>query len=105
MEFFSQDKEFADLKSLLEAKKSYEKATNSVLTIASSKPLIGESDLKTKLHYERIIYHCKAGRERPSVSNGIRASSTYKKNCPVQVWVTSAHFVLIDVINIAQNFL
>ncbi len=85
MQFFALNKEFEDLKSVLEAKKNYERATNSVLTIATSKLLMGDSTLKTKLHYEKITYNCKAGPERLSVSNGLRTSSTYKKNCPVKV--------------------
>lgn len=81
MEFFSLNKKFDDFESLLAG----EGATNSILVIESSKPLIGDGDLKTKLVYERLLYGCKAGAERSSSSNGLRASSTYKKGCPVKV--------------------
>lgn len=85
MEYFSLNKEFDDFESLLAAKKSYERATNTILVTGSSKILIGDGELKRKLIYEKTIYYCKAGAERPSSSHGIRASSTYKKGCPVKV--------------------
>lgn len=77
--------EFNDFQSVLTAKKAYEDATNTILVVGSSKKIIGESELSKALIYERICYECKAGCERPSASNGIRASATYKKGCPVKV--------------------
>lgn len=85
MEFFSLNKKFNDFQSVLAAKKSYEHATNTILVVVSSKKLIGDCELNRKLIYEKLWYECKAGTERKSRSNGIRASSTYKKGCEVKV--------------------
>lgn len=60
MEYFSVGKEFNDFKSLTEAKKLYEKSSNSILCVADSKKLKGNSDLIDSLIYERIILKCKA---------------------------------------------
>lgn len=85
MEHFTLNQEFTDFESVLKAKKIYEEASNTVLTISSSKPIVGDGELKTKFVYERLLYGCKAGTERPTSSKGLRASSTYKKGCPVKV--------------------
>lgn len=76
---------FDDFDSLLNAKKAYERDTNTILVVASSKKLIGDSELSRALIYERICYECKAGAERPTKGNGIQSSATYKKGCPVKV--------------------
>lgn len=77
--------EFDDYQSLLIAKKAYERATNTILVVAGSVKLIGDSLLSRALIYYRILYECKAGAERPTKSNGIRSTATYKKGCPVKV--------------------
>lgn len=77
--------EFDDWKKVLEAKKMYEDTTKTLLTIEGSEKLKGSSELNDRLVYAKVIFQCKAGTERPSQSKGIRASSTYKKNCPVKV--------------------
>lgn len=81
--------EFNDYDSLLIAKKAYENASNTVLVVGSSKLMIGYSELNRALKYERILFECKAGSEKPTRSTGIRASATYKKGCPVKVSVLS----------------
>lgn len=84
MDGFALNNEFQDYESIINAKKAYELASNTLLTVTSSKFLIGESELKRKVKYSKIEYGCKAGVERKSRSNGIRASSTYKKGCEVK---------------------
>lgn len=85
MNSFELGKQFDDYKSLLVAKQEYEKASNTILTTETSHFLQGEGDFVTSRKYERIGYGCKAGKERPSQSKGIRKSSTYKSNCPFKV--------------------
>ncbi|KAG4068436.1 hypothetical protein HA402_004776 [Bradysia odoriphaga] len=85
MDAFTQGKKFHDYKSILEAKKAYERVLNSILTTSSSKFIIGDDELKTKLVYQVLKYKCKAGPERATTSKGLRASSTYKKDCPVVI--------------------
>lgn len=85
MDFFTLNSEFEDLKSVLEMKKLYEESSKTVLTISKSSKLKGESILNDKIVYDRIIFGCKAGAEKPTQSHGHRKSSTYKKNCPAKV--------------------
>lgn len=85
MDIFQLNKKFDDYKSLLAAKTEYEKASNTILTTETSHLLQGEGDFVISRKYERISYVCKAGKERPSQSKGIRQSSTYKSNCPFKV--------------------
>lgn len=85
MDAFDLGKEFENYKSILDAKRNYETASKSILSKSSSKFIIADGELKTKFVYQSIKYQCKAGPERPSSSKGLRASSTYKKNCPVFV--------------------
>lgn len=79
MDSFALNTKFHDYESVKKAKQAYEIATNAILVVASSKKLLGDGELNRKLIYEKILFECKAGAERPTCSNGIRASSTYKK--------------------------
>lgn len=88
MEGFAINAEFKDYESIIKAKKAYEVASNTLLTVNTSLFLLGESELNQKLKYSKIVYKCKAGDERPSKSQGLRASSTYKKGCKIEVSVS-----------------
>lgn len=85
MQYFQLNAQFDDFKSLLATKKLYESASNSLLVTGGSKKLIGDSALSRAVVYENIVYKCKAGKERPTQSIGLRKSSTLKKGCPVNV--------------------
>lgn len=87
MDSLDVNKQFNDWKDVLAAKKLYEESSKTVLNILRSGKLKGSSELKLneRLVYERVVFTCKAGPERPSKSDGHRKSATYKKNCPVQV--------------------
>lgn len=77
--------EFDDAKSVFDAKKAYEEASKSLLVIRQSNKIKGDNEIAQKFVYNSIIFECKAGSQRPTQSNGYRASSTYKMNCTVQV--------------------
>lgn len=85
MEYFEVNSEFNNYQKVLEMKKLYETASNSILVTADSKKLIGDSELARSLVYERITFKCKAGPERPTQSQGFRNASTIKKGCSVKV--------------------
>lgn len=85
MAFFALNSEFDEWKKVLEMKKLYEESTKTLLTIGKSDKLKGSSELNDKIVYAKVVFNCKAGAERPTQSDGHRKSSTYKKNCPVQV--------------------
>ena|ERR1700761_4998454 len=85
MDGFRLNTVFEDYESTINAKKAYELASNTLLVVSSSKVLYGESDLQRKLKYQSILFVRKAGNEKPTKSNGIRASATYKKGCGVKV--------------------
>lgn len=84
MDFFAVGNEFNDFASLKEKKKQYEVATHNLLTISNSHKLKGDGHFQQTFVYDRLELGCKAGKERPTVSKGIRESQTYKKNCPVK---------------------
>lgn len=88
MEFFVIGQEFDSFKSLTEKKKEYEVATNNLLVINNSHRLKGDGSFQENFLYDRLEFACKAGQERPSQSNGLRKTSTYKKNCPVKVSIS-----------------
>lgn len=82
---FVVNQEFNSFEELLQVKKAYECANNVVLVRRDTHLLKGEGELVRKLIYSRLSLQCKAGRERPSESKGVRKSSTFKKNCPMRV--------------------
>lgn len=84
---FAVNKEFDNFEHVLKAKKKYESENKVVLVIRDSHKLKGDSDIVKKCIYDRLSLHCKAGKERPTKSKGIRMSSTFKKNCPMKVIV------------------
>jgi hypothetical protein len=77
--------EFPDYKTFLETKKLYEEQSKTILVVSECRKLKGPEDFSKKFVYDRVIFVCKAGFERPSQSKGYRTSSTLKKNCPVKV--------------------
>lgn len=85
MAFFALNYEFDNWQAVQDMKKAYEENSKTVLVIIKCDKLKGVSDLSKQLIYERVTFSCKAGVERPTKSQGHRSSSTYKKNCPVQV--------------------
>ncbi len=93
MDCFKEKTKFYDFESIIQAKKAYESASNTLLSVKSSLYIPGKSKLQKKLKYQKIVYECKAGTERPSKSKGVRASSTYKKGC--KVLVSIVNFLLI----------
>lgn len=80
MNCFDVNFQFDDYKNFLELKKKFEIATNSIIVTEDSHRLKGSNDFVTSNVYDRITLACKAGRERPCKSRGIRASSTFKKH-------------------------
>lgn len=82
---FVVDQEFDSFEDLLKTKKEYEVANNIVLVRRDTHLLKGEGDIVKKIMYSRLSLQCKAGKERPSESKGMRKSSTLKKNCPMRV--------------------
>lgn len=85
MESFHLGKEFANFDEVLQAKKNYEQASNTILSICGSNLLKGNGDFVKSKKYYRLCFECKAGKERKPKSQGIRATSTYKVNCPFKV--------------------
>lgn len=85
MDSFQLNKQFDNFESLLAAKKQYESASNTILVIESSHKLKGDGDFVNSQVYDRLSYVCKAGKERPISSKGIRPSFTYKAGCPFKV--------------------
>lgn len=85
MDYFSVNTEFDSFEALNATKKAYENATNSLLVITGSQILKGYGEFKETMKYERLTLACKAGKERPTQSKGLRTSSTYKMGCPVMV--------------------
>lgn len=85
MNVFELNCTFETFESLLEAKKSYEIVSNTVLVIDKCHRLRKEDNLQKVIVYDRLTFVCKAGKERPTESKGYRNSSTLKKNCPVKV--------------------
>lgn len=105
MEFFQVNSQFNDYKSVMEMKKKYEKASNSLLYKEDCVFLPDrESEFGKRFVYQRLVLRCKAGPERPSQSKGIRNSSTYKKNCPVKVsfLTKSGHVTLLPTVGKMQ---
>ncbi len=72
MEIFEINAQFEDYNALIEAKKKYEVATNTLLVVDDSRKAKGTAEFVEKFKYERILYCCKAGLERPSESKGMR---------------------------------
>lgn len=89
MNVFDLNTEFDDWQSVLQAKKAYENASNTVLSTRGSNPMKGDNETALKFRYTRKVYHCKAGKERETKSKGYRKSATYKMNCPAVVSVCS----------------
>src|ERR1700761_1329255 len=85
MNCFNQNFQFDDCNNFLELKKKYEIANNCILVIEDSHLLKGSNDFVTSIVYDRITLGCKSGKERPCKGRGIRASSTFKKQCPFKV--------------------
>lgn len=85
MAFFTLNTEFDEWQKVLDVKKLYEETSKTILVIDNCCKLKGDSELAKKIVYERVLFKCKAGEERPTQCCGFRASSTYKKNCPVKV--------------------
>lgn len=85
MSFFAVNTEFDDWKTVIATKKAYEESSKTLLVIGQCEKLKGASPLNDQLVYSRVTLNCKAGEERQSKSNGLRKSSTYKRNCPAKV--------------------
>lgn len=85
MENLNVDKEYSSYAEFLVAKEAYQVASNSVLVVNDSMKLKGDGEFVKVMVYQRFELRCKAGKERPSSSKGLRNSSTYKKNCSVKV--------------------
>lgn len=85
MNCFNVNHEFNDYKDFLQQKRQYEVTTNNILSITRSENLKGSGDFVEAMVYQRINLGCKAGKERPCKSKGIRKSATYKKQCPFEV--------------------
>lgn len=85
MQFFAVGDCFNSFKKLMKKKKEYEIATKNLLVIGDSHRLKGDGLFQEKFVYDRLRLNCKAGKERPCQSKGIRKSSTYKKGCPATV--------------------
>lgn len=85
MQFFAVGKQFDSFKSLMKKKNKYEVATNNLLVIGDSHRLKGEGTFQQNFVYDRFTLNCKAGKERPTHSTGVRKSATYKKGCPATV--------------------
>lgn len=83
MNCFDVNYEFNDYKDFLQQKRQYEVATNNILSINRSENLKCTGDFMETMIYQRINLKCKAGKERPCKSKGIRKSSTYKKQFEV----------------------
>lgn len=79
MDFFALNTEFDTWQKVIDMKKLYEENSKTLLTVENSGKLKGTSELSDRLIYERVLFKCKAGPERPSESQGHRESSTYKK--------------------------
>lgn len=101
MELFAVDKEFNNFREVQQAKSDYERQNNVVLVIRDCHKIKGEGDIVKEIVYDRLSLQCKAGKERPTESKGIRKSATYKKNCPMKVscikFIFSPHFEDISV--------
>ncbi|KAJ6649470.1 Structural maintenance of chromosomes protein 5, partial [Pseudolycoriella hygida] len=52
-----------------------------------TQPMKGDNETAKKFRYNSVLYQCKAGSQQATQSKGLRASSTYKMNCPVVVRV------------------
>lgn len=63
----------------MEKTDGHEESSKTVLTIARSSKSKGASELNDKLVYERVIFKCKAGSERPTQSHGHRHLQHIKK--------------------------
>lgn len=70
---------------LLSAKREYEEASNTVLIFSKAENLKATDSMSSKFKYHRFNLSCKAGRERPCQSKGLRKSSTIKQNCSFEV--------------------
>lgn len=92
MNFFGLNCEFGSFDELKQRKKEYEETTFNFLTITSSHKLKGSGRFQKKMVYNDLTLSCKAGKERPSKSTGLRESTTYKKGCPVKV--SNCNFIL-----------
>lgn len=91
MEQFFIGKEFSSWDEVLDCKNMYEKANNSILTIANSHKMKADRVHANFLQYERVILICKAGPEpeRKSVSQGVRLTETTRMNCPFEIRIGS----------------
>ncbi len=69
----------------LSAKREYEEASKTVLVFSKAENLKSTDSMSQLFKYQRFILSCKAGRERPCQSKGIRKSSTIKRNCTFEV--------------------
>lgn len=93
MNVFAVGTEFTDKASVFEAKKNYEEASKTLLSISGCHKLKTSDDVSKKFVYDRVEFSCKAGIERKSQSKGLRQSSTYKMGCPVKVNKTILKFM------------
>lgn len=85
MDNFIIGKQFLSYVSLLEAKKEYEVASNTLLVKEDCRKLKGDGNFVSKFVYQYLVFECKAGKERRIESLGLRKTSTIKRNCPVKV--------------------
>lgn len=69
----------------LAAKREYEEASKSILIFSKAENLKATDSMSSIFRYQRFILSCKAGRERPCQSKGVRKSSTIKRNCSFEV--------------------
>lgn len=67
------------------AKRDYEDASKTVLIFSKAEPLKSTDSMSSKFRYQRFTLSCKAGRERPCQSKGLRKFSTIKRNCSFEV--------------------
>lgn len=89
MDTFFVNKTFDSFEDFTAAKKSYQDASCTILTISQSHKFKAENSNAQTLVYERANFMCKAGTERRSKSSGIRQSSTNRKNCPFKLNIVS----------------
>ena len=69
---FAVNVEFDNFEDVSKAKKQYESENKVILFIRDSHKLQGDSDIVKRCIYSRLCLHCKAGKERPTQSKGIR---------------------------------
>lgn len=78
--FFELNEGFSTLEEIEARKKLYEREKKVILTISKGEK--GHAKVSKALVYKRLVYNCKAGKERPSESRNIRKARTGRVGCP-----------------------